>query len=114
MKADIYNSLAVINQATEQIVQNAEKLRDEGVLVPDFTEIRILEARQNCSDINISATHYLATRELEDAGELGKELREKRRVYSEHEATTPTPTGDTGKDASGENGPSTENGIKGS
>ena len=103
MKTEIYQSLAAINQATEQIVQNAEKLRDEGVLVPQFVEIRILEARQNCADINISAAHHLSGRELEDAGEIGKELREKRRVYSEHEGATRT-TGDSGKGASGENG----------
>ena len=117
MKTEVYQSLAAINQATEQIVQSAEKLRDEGVLAPEFTEIRIMEARQNCADINISAAHYLAGRELEDAGELGKELREKRRVCSEHEAPTPTTTGDSGKDASGENGQRSEDspeGTKGS
>lgn len=97
MKPEIYQSLSAINQATDQIVQNAEKLRDEGVLVPDFTAIRILEARQNCSDINVSATHYIAGRELEDGAEIGKELREKRRVYSEYEAITPTTTGDQGR-----------------
>ncbi|HEY6251433.1 MAG TPA: hypothetical protein VI685_15860 [Candidatus Angelobacter sp.] len=109
MKPEIYQSLAAINQATEQIVQNAEKLRDEGVLVPDFAELRVLEARQNCSDINVSAAHYLSGRELEDAGEIGKELREKRRVYSNHEATTTTTT-DSGKHASGENGQRTQDG----
>ena len=63
-------------------IRSPEKLRDEGVLVPDFAEIRILEAKQNRSDINISAAHYLSGRELEDAGEIGKELREKLRAYS--------------------------------
>ncbi|HEY6349264.1 MAG TPA: hypothetical protein VI636_07635 [Candidatus Angelobacter sp.] len=111
MKPEIYQSLATINQATEQIVQNAEKLRDAGVLVPNFAEIRILEARQNCSDINVSAAHHLSGQELEEAGEIGKELREKQRVYSSHETTT-TATSDSGKDASGENGQCPEDGTE--
>ena len=77
MKADIYNSLTVINQATEQITENLEKLRDEGLLTPHFAEIRILAAQQNCAETNVSVVHHLTVREEEDAMRFQKERIEK-------------------------------------
>jgi|SRR5215469_6942109 len=110
MKPEICQSLAAINQAMEQLTLNIAKLRNKEVLVPDFAEIRILEVRQTCTDINLSALHHLAAKELADGGKVGRELSEKRRVYSDQEATTPAT--DTGKDASGENGQRAQDGSE--
>lgn len=82
-------------------MQNTERLRDEGVLVPDFAEIRILEAKQNCSDINVSAVHHLTAAELMEGRQIEKELIAKRSAYLSHDAVTPTPAevqGETTKD----------------
>lgn len=77
MKADIYNAITVINQATEQIVEKLEHLRDEGLLTAHFAEIRILAAQQNCAETNTSVVHQLTLREGKDATRLQRERIEK-------------------------------------
>lgn len=77
MKASIYQSLAAINQATEQITENIERLKADGLLTPHFAEIRTLAAQQNCLETSHSAIVALATREMEDAARIEKERLEK-------------------------------------
>ena len=77
MKAEIYQSLTAINQATEQITEHLEKLRDAELLTPHFAEIRILAGQQNCAETNTSVVHTLTVREEEDATRLQKERIEK-------------------------------------
>ena len=77
MKAELYQSLTAINQATEQITENLRKLRDGGLLTPHFAEIRILAAQQNCAETNTSVVHQLTVREEEDAMRLQNERIEK-------------------------------------
>lgn len=77
MKPDVYNSLAAINQATEQITRSIESLRDEGILTPHFAELRILAAQENCAETNVSVVHKLTERESEDAIRIQKERSEK-------------------------------------
>jgi hypothetical protein len=73
MKATIYQSLAAINQATDQITENIEHLKINGLLTPHFAEIRILAAQQNCIETSHSAIVTLAAREMEDAARIEKE-----------------------------------------
>ena len=73
MKSEIYNALAAINQATEQIAGNIRKLRAEGVLTPHYAELRILAARQNCAEVSGSAVNHLAKPEMDNAARLEKE-----------------------------------------
>ncbi|HEY6253487.1 MAG TPA: hypothetical protein VI685_26310 [Candidatus Angelobacter sp.] len=73
MKAEVCSALAAINQATEQIVEKLESLRDEGLLTPHFAEIRILAAQQNCAETNTSVVHQLTPREQENATRIQTE-----------------------------------------
>lgn len=77
MKSEIYNALAAINQATEQIAENLEKLRDAEVLTPHFAELRILAAQENCAETNVSIVHKLTVLEEQDATRIQKERIEK-------------------------------------
>lgn len=73
MKAEIYQSLAAMNQASEEIVKQIVSLRDAGVLEPDFAVICILAAQENVAEVNTSVVHYLATAELDSATRLQNE-----------------------------------------
>ena len=79
MRADIYEDLHVINQASQEIMKRIEKLRDAGALKPALAEIRLILTEQNCSEINVSVTNHLTTVELEDAGRLQQEGLQKQR-----------------------------------
>ncbi|HEY6348383.1 MAG TPA: hypothetical protein VI636_03135 [Candidatus Angelobacter sp.] len=83
MRVEIYEHLHAINQASQEIMQRIEKLRDAGALTPHFAEIRLILAEQNCSEINVSVTNYLTTNELEDAGRLQREGLQKQRELAE-------------------------------
>lgn len=83
MKADIYQSLAAMNQASEEVVKQVETLRDAGLLTPQFAEVHILAEQQNTAEINTSVVHKLTAQELEDAGRLQGERLEKERQLSE-------------------------------
>lgn len=77
MEVEVYNALAAINQATEQITENLKKLEDAGFLTRHFAEIRILAARENCTETNVSVVHNLTTRELENATSIQRQRMEK-------------------------------------
>lgn len=77
MKTEIYGALAIMNQATEQITESIEKLRDAGLLTPHFAEIRILAAQENCLETSVSAIHKLTAVEEEDAHRVQQERTEK-------------------------------------
>ena len=85
MKAEIYNALHAINQASEDIVKHIEILRDEGVLTPHFAEVRILAAQENRSEVNVSAVHHLTQAEMDEATRLQRERLEKERELSSRE-----------------------------
>lgn len=115
MRAEVYEDLLFINEATEQMMKRIEKLRDAGHLTPEFAAIHLLVTEQNCAEINTSIVHDLAQIELEDATRLQRECFEKQKELAEtgaikgitmekgqeHEATT-TPT-DTGTGIGREN-----------
>ena len=84
MKSEIYESLLVINQATEQTIKHIERLRNEKLLTPHFAEVHILAAQQNCSEVSVSAVHWLAHHELKDAGRFQqKRLKREARLKSD-------------------------------
>jgi hypothetical protein len=70
MKAEVYVSLSTINTALETVTEHLEKLKAEGVLVPDLTELRQTMLEELRSEINSSATNALHTVELQSAYEL--------------------------------------------
>ena len=83
MKSEIYESLYIITQATEQITKHIERLRGEKLLTPHFAEVHILAAQQNCSEINVSAVHWLAHHEQREAGDFEqKRLKREARLKS--------------------------------
>lgn len=83
MRVGIYEDLYAINQATQQIIQRIEKLRDAGALLPHFADVHLIMTEQNCSELNVSVTNHLTTVELEDAGRLQKEGLQKQKELAE-------------------------------
>jgi hypothetical protein len=73
MKPEIYESLHVINQATKQITEHTEKLRDEELIAPQIAEIRILAAQQNCAETNVHVISSISQREIAEASRIEKE-----------------------------------------
>lgn len=85
MKAEIYESLHVINAATQQITEHIEKLKADGLLTPHYAKLRRLAAQQTCVETSNSAIVTLAERELQEAARLEKERLEQERKLSEPE-----------------------------
>ena len=73
MKPEIYESLHVINTATQQITEHIEKLKAHGLLTPHYAELRALAAQQTCVETNHSAILSLIRREQDDAVQLEKQ-----------------------------------------
>lgn len=83
MRVQIYEDLLAINEASAQIMERIERLRDAGYLTPHFAEIRLIMTEQNCSEINTSVLHHLAKAELEDATRLQREGLQKQKELAE-------------------------------
>ena len=83
MEAEIYQSLAGLNQASAEIVAQSESLRDAGVLTLHFAELCILASKQNCAEINVSVVHHLAQAELDSATRLQNERAEKQQELAQ-------------------------------
>jgi hypothetical protein len=77
MNSKAYNALHVIHESTEQIVQQVEYLRDEGLLTDSFAAIHKLAAEQNCSQISLSTLLALEPQEQQNAATLEKQRRAK-------------------------------------
>jgi hypothetical protein len=73
MSPDAYQSLLIIHQATQQIVEQIKFLTGSGLLLPHFAEVHRLTAEQNCAEISHSAILDLAGREHQDAARFEKE-----------------------------------------
>ena len=73
MKADIYNSLASINQAAEQIAENIEQLKTAGLLKGELADIRKLAIEQLRAEISATAVLNLVGPENEIAATTEKE-----------------------------------------
>ena len=72
MKSEIYESLSVINQATEQMVRHVRRLRDLAILTPGFAEIRRLTAEQLRAQINHKVIMTMEEAETQSASLLSK------------------------------------------
>lgn len=86
MKSEIYESLSVINQATEQMVRHVQRLRDLAILTPGFAEIRRLTAEQLRAQINHKVIMTMEEAETQSASLLGKlKAAEEKRLSGEEE-----------------------------
>src|SRR5215467_4384770 len=65
-KTEVYQSLYLICQATQQITDNLERLKAARVLGSAFAEINKTAALQLRAEIATSAVHNLAAPEIED------------------------------------------------
>ena len=70
MKSEIYDSLAAINHATEQIVQHIAKLLALGIVHPNIAEFRTAGIEEIRSHINHHITIDLADVERDDAAKF--------------------------------------------
>jgi hypothetical protein len=66
-KIEAYESLYLICQATQQITNHLERLRDANILGPVSMEINKTAALQLRAEIATSAVHNLASPEIEEA-----------------------------------------------
>jgi hypothetical protein len=82
MKSEPYQSLLVIHQATQQIVEHVGLLQTEGLLTPHFAEIRRLAAEQNCAETSTSVLLSLADRERDDATQFEQERLQREKELS--------------------------------
>lgn len=66
-KTEVYESLYLICQATQQITDHLERLRSANVLSGAFVEINKTAALQLRAEVGTSAVHNLASSEIDDA-----------------------------------------------
>ena len=86
MKSEIYESLSLINQATEQMVRHVQRLRDLAILTPGFAEIRRLTAEQLRAQINHKVIMTMAEAETQSASLLGRlKTAEEKKLAGEEE-----------------------------
>lgn len=77
MKIEIYEDLLFVNEATNQLTQRIEQLRDNKMLSPHYAELRVLAARMNCAEITGSIVSKLVKPEWDAAHRLEQELLKK-------------------------------------
>ncbi len=65
-KTEVYESLYLICQATQQITEHLERLRSANVLVSSFVEINKTAALELRAEITTSALHNLTAPEVEE------------------------------------------------
>ncbi len=75
-RVELYESLFVIAQATEQITHHLERLASAGLVSEIMSEQHALAAHQLRAQIAATAVNNLTAPELEDAGRYAKEHRE--------------------------------------
>ncbi len=75
-KVEVYESMYLICQATQQITEHLERLRSANVLARSFVEVNKTAALQLRAEITTSAIHNLTAPEVADAHRLeGKLMR---------------------------------------
>ena len=85
MKADIYNSLASISQAAEQLVQNIDQLKTAGLLKGELPNIQKLAIEQLRAEISSTAVLNLHGLENEIAARIEKErMKREQQLKSSH------------------------------
>jgi hypothetical protein len=71
-KAEIYETLAVINRAFEQIITALNKLEKRGVLADDYVQDQDTITNDLWSKINTQILAGINTREADDRNHYGK------------------------------------------
>jgi hypothetical protein len=71
-KAEIYEMLAVINRAFEQIISTLAKLQNKGALSPDYVDDHNTITNDLWAKINCQILANINTRELDDRNHYGK------------------------------------------
>ncbi len=83
-KTEVYESLYLICQATQQITEHLERLRSANVLVPSFVEVNKTAALELRAEITTSALHNLTAPEVEEAHRHGtKRIRMEKRLANQ-------------------------------
>jgi hypothetical protein len=72
MKTAIYESLCAINQGFGMIPENLEKLRDAGVITPEYVETQRVLTEELRAGINSMILNQQQAREVEDREHYGK------------------------------------------
>src|SRR4029077_2751057 len=72
VKAGIYESLAVINRAFQQIIGTIGKLQTRGVVSPDYVQDQEIIANDLWAKINCHLLASINERELDDRNHYGK------------------------------------------
>lgn len=72
VKADIYEGLAVINRAFQQIIGTINKLQTKGVVSPDYVQDQEIIANDLWARINCHLLSEINKREQDDRNHYGK------------------------------------------
>lgn len=72
MKRAIYDSLYMLDESFEQIPESLEKLRDLGVVTPEYVESQRVRSEELRAEINFMILNKLQTREEADRLHFGK------------------------------------------
>ena len=75
-RVELYESLFVIAQATEQITHHLERLASAGLVSDIMSEQHTLAAHELRAQISATAVNNLTAPELEDAGRYAQQHRE--------------------------------------
>lgn len=67
IRMEVFESLYLISQATQQIADHLERLKSAKMLAPVFAEIQKLAAFERQAVVAASVVHNLAAPELEDS-----------------------------------------------
>ena len=72
VKADVYETWAVINRAFEQIITALDKLEKRGVLKGDYVQDQSIITNDLWAKLNCQIMQDVNTRELDDRNHYGK------------------------------------------
>ncbi len=75
-RVELYESLFVIAQATEQITNHLERMTSAGLVSETMSELYMLAAHELRAHIAVTAVNNLTAPELEDAGRYAQQHRD--------------------------------------
>ncbi len=75
-RVELYESLFVIAQATEQITHHLERLTSAGLVSEPMSELQMLAAYELRAHIAVTAVNNLTAPELADAGRYAEQHRQ--------------------------------------
>ena len=87
-RVEVYESLHLIAQATQQITEQLERLRSAKLLAPRFMKLQMLAAHGLRAQIATSALHNLTAPELADAGQYANQHRRLEKELAQYVPTS--------------------------